>query len=253
MIRVQKPNAAPQRLDAGVALVAALEHALALDPAAGASSKTAFKFDKSVYGHTDVKNALKAAQHDKCCYCEARVSHIAAGHVEHYRPKTCSQQAKGESLLYPGYYWLAYAWPNLYFVCERCNSSGKKNLFPLRITNHRNRRRTDDHVEEPLILDPGGPTDPRRHIKFNGPAIVATSRIGKTTVASLGLNRIPLKTARLSHLKLCTTIRDFVRIPSASFNQAVQQEQELARQQLARLATSEAEYSAMVGDFLASP
>jgi len=252
LIRIQKPNAAPQRLNAGAALVVGYENAIAVDPAAGASSSKAFKFDKNVYGHTEVKNALKSAQHDKCCYCEARISHVSAGHVEHYRPKTCSQQGKGQPLVYPGYYWLAYAWPNLYFVCERCNSSGKKNLFPLRDPSRRNRRRTDTHLEEPLILDPGGQEDPRNHVRFEDAAIVGTSEVGRATVTALGLDRIPLTTARLRHLKLCITIRDFAQAPSATMDQPTLQKQNRARQQLIRLAAQDAEYSAMVNDFLVS-
>ncbi|WP_156164693.1 hypothetical protein [Bradyrhizobium sp. LTSP885] len=232
--------------------MAAYEQQIGLDPAAGASSSRAFTFDKNVYGHADVKNALKAAQHDKCCYCEGHISHIAAGHVEHYRPKTCSQQAKGQPLLYPGYYWLAYAWPNLYFVCERCNSSGKKNLFPLRDPMRRKLRRVDRRVEQPMILDPGGPEDPRNHIRFKKAAIAGISEVGKATVALLGLDRIPLTTDRLRHLKKCIAIRNFANAPSARMDLPTRQQQREARQLLTRLSGRDAEYSAMVTDLLTS-
>ncbi|WOH82140.1 hypothetical protein RX327_02775 [Bradyrhizobium sp. BEA-2-5] len=251
MIKIKKPVAGPARLSAGPALVTAFEREIAQDPNAGASSKP-FKFDQKIYGHSDVKNALKAAQHDKCCYCEAHISHIAAGHVEHYRPKTCSQQAKGEQLLYPGYYWLAYAWLNLYFVCERCNSSGKKNLFPLRDPARRKRRRTDRRIEQPMILDPGGAEDPRNHIRFNKAAVVGTSDLGKATIKALGLDRIALTTDRLRHLKKCIAIRDFAKAPSSKMDPDTQQRQREARDLLARLAARDAEYSAMVMDLLAA-
>jgi uncharacterized protein (TIGR02646 family) len=231
--------------------VQAYEKELAAGSGVGMSSARPFKFDNTIYGHAQVKMALKDAQHDKCCYCEAHISHIAAGHVEHYRPKTCSQQAKGQPMLYPGYYWLAYAWSNLYFVCERCNSSGKKNLFPLLNPARRNPRRTDQRKEKPLILDPGGPDDPRDHIVFKEAAVVGTSAVGRSTIEILGLDRIPLTTARLRHLKTCITIRAFADAPNAGMDPGTREEQRRAREFLACRSAPDAEYSAMVADLLA--
>jgi hypothetical protein len=82
---------------------------------------TSFVFDRAVYGHTDVKAALRLAQHDKCGFCESKISHIAFGDVEHFRPKSAIRNAPGEALVSPGYFWLAYDWGNLLFACECCN------------------------------------------------------------------------------------------------------------------------------------
>src|SRR5206468_2170334 len=41
-------------------------------------------FDKSIYGHREVKAALRQAQRDKCAFCESSVSHVSYGDVEHY-------------------------------------------------------------------------------------------------------------------------------------------------------------------------
>ena len=72
------------------------------------SGKKKFKFDASIYGHKTVKEALIKAQNGKCCFCESKVTHIAYGDVEHFRPKAGYKQNKNDSLCRPGYYWLAY-------------------------------------------------------------------------------------------------------------------------------------------------
>ncbi len=81
-------------------------------------------------------------QHDKCAFCESKVSAIAYGDVEHFRPKAGYQQSHDDDLQRPGYYWLAYEWSNLFFSCSICNQQGKRNVFPLanprrRATCHR--------------------------------------------------------------------------------------------------------------------
>lgn len=58
MIRVCKPDA-PTRLKAGTARRAE-------DCAAYDAGTRKFKFDKTIYGHKTVKNALIKAQHGKC-------------------------------------------------------------------------------------------------------------------------------------------------------------------------------------------
>jgi uncharacterized protein (TIGR02646 family) len=156
LIRVTKPACGPAKLADGAALVHAHEAARLADGSAGASRATAFKFDKSIYGAPVVKTALRDAQNNKCCYCEGFFAGHASGDVEHFRPKTCFRQAKTAPVEYPGYYWLAYTWSNLYYACELCNRVGKRNLFPLIDPAKRNRSGNDSYVEVPEILDPGG-------------------------------------------------------------------------------------------------
>jgi hypothetical protein len=72
-----------------------------------------FKFNSKIYGSRTVKNALRKAQHEKCALCESKVSHIAYGDVEHFRPKAGYRQKPGDRLVQPGYYRLAYEWANL--------------------------------------------------------------------------------------------------------------------------------------------
>lgn len=68
----------------------------------------------SRYKMDDTKKDLKDLYHHKCCYCEQR---IEASHVEHYRPKSL-------------YWWLAYSWDNLLYICPTCNTN-KLNHFEI--------------------------------------------------------------------------------------------------------------------------
>ena len=76
-----------------------------------------FGFNRGVYGHRSVKNALLEAQRRKCCYCESKFRASSYGAVEHFRPKGAVRQHSNGELEYPGYYWLAYSWTNLLVVC----------------------------------------------------------------------------------------------------------------------------------------
>ncbi len=64
-----------------------------------------------------VNRDLRRLHHDKCAYCESRITAVSYITIDHYRPK------KG------GYYWLAYEWSNLLPACPNCNSF-KGNQFP---------------------------------------------------------------------------------------------------------------------------
>ncbi len=251
MIRVNKPTKPPTELAKGEALVRAHEAARLADPSAGASSKRAFKFEKKIYGAASVKRALRSAQHDKCCYCEGKFAAHASGDVEHFRPKTCFQQEKGGPKEYPGYYWLAYDWSNLYYACELCNRVGKRNLFPIAHPTQRRRSANDLRQEVPEIIDPGGPLDPRDHIKFNGAAPEGVTELGRKTIRILGLDRGDLTTARLEHLAVLHTLKVQKDMPAKSRDAAMLAEQREAINELRAKIEPTAPYSAMVHDFLA--
>lgn len=251
MIRITKPTNAPRKLAEGELLVRTLETRRLTTPDAGGSRQNAFKFDKRIYGAVVVKQALRKAQHDKCCYCEGIFAGHASGDVEHFRPKTCFQQARGEPIEYPGYYWLAYAWPNLYYVCELCNRIGKRNLFPVADPTQRPRSSNDLRREVPQILDPGGPDDPRDHIKFIGAAPKGVTALGRTTIRALDLDRGDLTTARLRHLKLLDALRHLAHLPPGRLDAATLKKRHEAAEKLKSMICPEAIYSAMAQDFLA--
>lgn len=185
VIRIRKPEAAPKILrERGVALT----EELCRKVAAGESPT----FDRDLYGATEVKAALRTAQHDKCCFCEAKLGHAQFGDVEHFRPKASTRQSPADPPA-TGYYWLAYAWRNLYLSCEVCNRRHKQCLFPLanpdrRVSSHH--RSTDLEAEQPLFVDPGA-EDPAAFIEFRREyaAPVAGNARGAATIEALELNR----------------------------------------------------------------
>jgi uncharacterized protein (TIGR02646 family) len=204
MIPVRRPVAVPAvLLIQGVEARHQHEAAYAAAPANYGSGNRLFTFDRDIYGHADVKAALRLAQHDKCCFCESKVTHIAFGDVEHFRPKAAFRQRPSGPLLRPGYYWLAYEWTNLFFCCQLCNQRFKQNLFPLRHSRRRARSHRDDiAAEEPLFLNPE--EDNSRHVRFRDEYVesVRNSRRGAVTIDALGLNRKELILERRNHLGL---------------------------------------------------
>ena len=162
-----------------------------------------FEFDKEIYGHKTVKETLSNAQNDKCFLCEAKISHVSFGDVEHFRPKAGFCQSKKEKLKKPGYFWLAYEWSNLFFVCELCNRRYKKNLFPL--ANKENRAthyQTDLSREEPLFINPEL-ENPEEFLAFRGENIFAINdnSKGETTIEAAGLDRPKLVADRRNKLR----------------------------------------------------
>lgn len=251
MIPVVKP-AAPAGLAAGVALTAANCAAFDLDPAAYRSGAQLFTFRKSVYGPPALKQILKVAQHHKCCFCEARFDATHAGDVEHFRPKGAITGPAGK--IRPGYYWLAYHWPNLFYACADCNQYRKRSAFPLADEAH---RASDHHgdiaAEVPLILNPGGPENPRAHITFKGDVPRGATPEGKATVKALKLDREALNLARRTHLKVLDRMRRIVStMGDREDPEAVALVAE-ARLSLQEAVSPEAVFSAAAQDFLAGP
>ena len=228
-----------------------MDKAIALDPSVAGQEAKPFAFEKKVYGHSTVKNALKAAKHHKCAYCEANFDGNAFADVEHFRPKAFSQQSKTAAKLCPGYYWLAYAWSNLLYACERCNRPVKRNLFPLKNPTTRARQSGDDlAAEEPLLIDPAGPADPRDHLRFRHNKPFGITERGRETLRTMGLDRSQLDDPRLRHICLVETLRRVANLVPA--NPQILVEIERARVELALLVKPEAPFSAMTQDLLAA-
>lgn len=198
MIRVVKPAKAP------AILIAKGKPKRGEYVAAYNKGVREFKFDSKIYGNKTVKEALIKAQHDKCFLCESKITHVAFGDVEHFRPKAAYKQSLKEPLQKPGYYWLAYEWSNLFLSCQLCNQVFKKNLFPLsnpgaRATSHRHQTTR----EKPLFIDPSI-DNPEEHISFNGnvPCPINNDPRGKATIESLGLTREKLNERRLERYRI---------------------------------------------------
>jgi uncharacterized protein (TIGR02646 family) len=211
MISINKP-AAPHKLLEGVALNAANCTSFANNSQVYEAGTLNFEIASNFYGHASVKKVLRSAQHGKCCFCEGKFEANAAADVEHYRPKKYSQQAKGSPKIFPGYYWLAYDWSNLYYSCQVCNRSHKKNFFPLRHPNARVRSHLGNLAqEEPLLVDPGV-CDPRDHIRFRSEIAFGMTDDGTETVNVVGLNRAALVEERLAHCNVISTMQNVVAV-----------------------------------------
>jgi 5-methylcytosine-specific restriction endonuclease McrA len=213
VIRITKPKAAPAKLiKEGRFETSSHLREYKQSPLDYQSGKRKLKFSSSIYGDSSVKKALILAQHKKCCFCERLVGED--GDVEHFRPKSAYCQQKGKKFERPGYYWLAYAWDNLYLSCSSCNQRQKGALFPLLDPQKRAHLHGNNiGLEEPLFIDPGK-EEPSLHIGFRGevPYPVAGSKKGKMTLEMLNLDRSILNDARLVHLQKLKTLHEVVEV-----------------------------------------
>ncbi|MFT4976099.1 MAG: hypothetical protein ACI8S6_001994 [Myxococcota bacterium] len=236
MIQVKKPRAAPEILnrrseDATGALVEAHERGEVLS------------FDRNIYAHPEVRGVLVKAQHGKCCYCEARVTHVT-GDIEHFRPKASVRQSASAQRQVPGYFWCAYAWANLYLACSVCNTR-KNDVFPLQNPAKRARTVSDRlGAERPTLPDPR--LDPSGVITFDGPTVVPVQgrERGRLTIDCLDLNRPALEEHRRERQQLLRTLADVVRL----FEGGDPEQMALldaARAELAAAVEDSAEYAAM--------
>jgi len=169
--------------------------------------------------------------HQKCAYCEGKISAHVTLDVEHYRPK--KQITERRILLnHCGYFWLAYEWYNLLLACRHCNSfhkntingklqthPGKANEFCVngnRINNPSldpENWQNELSQEQPLLLNPYFDY-PEDHIAFdeNGFAYPkGGSDRGKETIDVCDLNRPALVEARLEvKYKVSTRMINFI-------------------------------------------
>jgi uncharacterized protein (TIGR02646 family) len=263
MIRVRRPATVPAVLRTRGAAATAT-HCAAYDAAPDdyAKGKATFSFNPRIYRAKEVKVALRKAQHDKCCFCESKVTHISPGDIEHFRPKAAFRQSPGGPLQRPGYFWLAYEWSNLFFCCQLCNQRFKQNLFPLRRASSRARSRHDDlAAEQPLLINPE--EDPTPFLRFRQEYLhpVRRNRRGRVTIDALGLNQTELVEERRKHLTIVRRLREV----RALLQQDIRQKQEAGvdppaghREQLAKLndlltemTRDAAEYAAMTRAALA--
>lgn len=222
MIRIQKRRAIPVPLATlGRADQRRLKRLYTADPAACQVPRNRrLLADPAIYAHPDVKAALIADQHGKCCYCESRFEATGFGDVEHFRPKAGVRQAVGGMLEKPGYYWLAYQWKNLFFSCEICNRRYKGNWFPLLNPAARARHHGQPlSREQPVLPDPGR-EDPTADLKFMEHLVKGRTARGKACVRAYGLDRQPLNRRREEFLTTLKLIRFAAALNLDSFTPA---------------------------------
>ena len=196
MIRVKRPAAVPAKLSGdGAKENTTNQQAYDTDAQAYIDGRRKMVILGAIYNHPSVKPILKSAQHNKCCYCEKSQSD-EPGAVEHFRPKNGYKSTPKEKLHKPGYYWLGYEWTNFYFTCCACNNK-KSNYFPLVKEAARAKSHHDSIArEKPRLLEPGGKTNPRKHIIFTNQFVQGTSTLGWETIRICGLDRAGLDEER---------------------------------------------------------
>lgn len=253
MIKIRKTEKPRKLAENGAAKT--IHHCTEYDsePEKYRSGQKKMVIDRNIYGGECVREILKQSHFDKCCYCESRFSGTSFGHVEHFRPKGGVKQSLGASMEYPGYYWLAYSWENLYYSCQVCNHN-KGTLFPLVDDIKRARSHHDDiDLEHPLLVDPGGAEDPRNHIGFHREVPVKKSEKGRVTIETLRLKRPKLdedRRVRLAELKHALYIVKSFPLLLADNPDALQVRQE-AEDLLDSAVKACAKFSSMAQDLLA--
>lgn len=205
MIKIDK-GPAPVALERAKARYNIINNGLYLGNTRGYNTgKKTFSFT-AAYRSSAVKAALTARQHGKCCFCEAKFVNDDA-HVEHFRPKGMVESWPKRQASYPGYYWLAYEWENLFLCKSTTNSSVKLNYFPLSGKIRRNRNHQDTRLEAPILIDPSK-EDPRAFIRFKKEEIVGLNARGKKNIELLGLRNPQLDEARRTLYRKLSDARD---------------------------------------------
>ena len=156
-----------------------------------------------VYADSEVRAALEELFHGKCAYCGGDIT-SATWDVEHFRPKGRVHECPE----HPGYYWLAYAWSNLYAACQYCNqrrrdkptwgeptegpAAGKLDQFPLADESTRAMEPGDDlSAEDRLLIDPCE-DDPENYLGYqpNGQIFaIGSAPRGETSIDVYALHR----------------------------------------------------------------
>ncbi len=169
---------------------------------------------------TDYKGVLSKHQHGKCGFCEAPITPVAAGDVEHYAPKSqvgeldpnpatwgeeegpfSNRVKKSRTVVVRselGYWWLAYEWSNYLFACQICNQKWKRTLFPV-AEDPRTFPPSPSVRETPLLLNPYGDIDPTEHLFFTDIGAVEAkggSVYGAATIRTCFLDRSSLTQVR---------------------------------------------------------
>lgn len=207
-----------------------------------------FKFDNKTYGDDSVKETLKTMQHDKCCFCESKITHIDHGDVEHFRPKGRYKQKDGDTFSSIGYYWLAYDWNNLLLSCTKCNQTHKRDLFPLLDETKRAKNHHDDiENETPLLINPTE-KDPEQYISFceEFPFSINNNEEGKTTIDVLGLKRDELNKQRFERLEYFKSLLDIIELAKEINTDSAKRKADNAFYKIYELINPQAEYSAMI-------
>jgi uncharacterized protein (TIGR02646 family) len=148
-----------------------------------------FEESSSIYNSDIVRETLETIQKNKCCYCETK-STRSNNDVEHFRPKAAySSDFKGDSK-YPGYFWLAYDWDNLFLACQVCNQIFKNDYFPIEEESTRAQLNNFSIENEITFLVHPSKDEPSEDIEYRGSIPFGKTEKGKKTIAYLGFGSL---------------------------------------------------------------
>jgi uncharacterized protein (TIGR02646 family) len=159
------------------------------------SRQARFMFDPLQIS-ASVLSSLRKLFASKCAFCESPITSEDRPNVHHLRPQQEAIDKDGR-VSRAHYWWLAYAWENLYLTCKTCERAcgeqfpvnGRRGVPGASVALLREQ-------EIALLLDPCWDV-PERHLVFTLHGIVEpTSEIGFTTIELLKLNREALVRAR---------------------------------------------------------
>ncbi len=229
------------------------------------------------------KEQLLAETRGKCAYCEAPISVVAYGDVEHYRPKSI-------------YWWLAYCYDNYLAACQICNQRFKKDLLPIQNQRMRgptitlnttdgsitvqagtiapdplNQAEVDDFIylhqqERPLLLNPYF-DDPSDYFAWRADDVLReveitidseepqveivvqfessdVESIAAASIETYGLNRKELKGRRYEVYKLYSTYRMTLEDERIGL-----ETRQLTKEMIERMKAPEASFSGMIRYF----
>lgn len=131
------------------------------------------------YRHREVKDSILTETAGKCAYCEAKMTHVDWGDVEHIRPQEHFPE-------------LSLDYDNLTLSCAICNNN-----------------KSSYYNEKAPIIDPYT-GDPGDHLVGIGALIWHRhgSKVGQRTVTLFQLNREGLNEQRWEHLQLLSGLAD---------------------------------------------
>lgn len=149
------------------------------------------RYDFQPYS-SQIKNALGEMNKKKCSYCESLIPENEYW-VDMFRPRSI-------------YWWLSYAWENMFLSCVTCAVQYRANDFPIRkredMAELINKSVKDlNDIEQPLLIDPCL-NDPIQHFTYEivpgkeEIKIVSETPKGIVSIEAFGLNRQSLLSAR---------------------------------------------------------
>ena len=209
MIQIIKKTAPASLITEGTILHDEMKVKYLLHKRAYKNGSKTFVFTNA-YKSEDVKNKLMSVQHNKCCFCEAKFVNDYF-HVEHFRPKGKVDKWPNGASSYPGYYWLAYDWSNLFLAKGKTNTSFKRNFFPLTGTIRRNKTHLETKIESSLLIDPGK-EDPRFHIGFKKEEIFGRTVRGRKNIKLLDLRNPQIDEARRTKYGTLNALKEAIEL-----------------------------------------